>query len=135
MQLQGLHQGAPWSMDLFEVLKNDLLVELKLCNVGSSINKVRTTSPAYADDVTLAALSKNDLEVLITKCYNYSIKWRFEYNVSKCAVVIFGKDKCKSMKIKLGNTEIKESSNEPHLRIVLAPDDRVTRDYVNSRIQ
>ena len=62
--LQGIHQGAPCSMLMFEVYDNELLLELEACTPGVKICKTTINGVAYADDITLLALSKASLQTL-----------------------------------------------------------------------
>ena len=43
----------------------------------------------FADDIVLLAQSKEDLEIMLKIAYDYSLRWRFKFNLEKCAVVIF----------------------------------------------
>ena len=48
---------------------NDLISSLQQCGHGISIGGTVTTSPAHADDVTLMALFKSSLNILLEKAY------------------------------------------------------------------
>ena len=56
-------------------------------------------------------------------CNNYSCKWRFEYNASKCAVIVFNESKNdyskQNRKWQMGNNLIMEGINYTHLGIIL----------------
>ena len=45
-------------------------------------------SPTVAVEMVLVSFSKSGLDQMVALCYNYAMKWRFEYNAAKCAVVI-----------------------------------------------
>ena len=47
----------------------------------------------FADDIVLLANSKEDLKFLMGVVWEYSRKWRFNFNLDKSAVVIFEKEK------------------------------------------
>ena len=39
--------------------------------------------------MVLVYFSKSALDQMLALCYNYAMKWRFEYNAATCAVVIY----------------------------------------------
>ncbi|KAH3801430.1 hypothetical protein DPMN_155080 [Dreissena polymorpha] len=55
---------------------------------------LNVNSPTVADDMILIAFSKHALDSMMKLCYDYSCKWRFEYNPSKCAVIVFNEQRC-----------------------------------------
>jgi len=130
----GIHQGAPWSMILYQLFNDNLLKRLQESRFGCTIGDIIVTCPAFADDITLLAMSKYGLQSLMDVAYNYSKKWNYMYNVEKCAVVIFGKDKSPLKLIKLGNTEIKVSNSEPHLGIILTCDKKEVNKVIKKRV-
>jgi hypothetical protein len=134
LALQGLHQGAPCSMLMHQVYENDMIKEFKNCISGSVIENITVTSPAYADDISLVALSKKGLQRLFNIAYNFSVKWRFEFNISKCAIVIYGKDQYPSLSVTLGDIPVKVSDSEPHLGIILSGDAKCITEYINCRV-
>lgn len=103
------------------------------CGIGTSINDVISTCPGYADDITLLTLSKKGLQKLFDICYGFGIKWRVEFNISKCAIVIFGNYKQPSLCIRQGHSLISESFCEPYLGIILSYKDREIAKYVSDR--
>ena len=119
--LQGIHQGAPCSMFMFEIFTTKLLEQLSSCMFAIDLYGKKICSPAYADDLTVIALSKEGLQSMLSLVNKYSIKWRFEFNPSKCKTMIFsGKYNCKDKcEFKLGKTFINESKCEIMLGTVL----------------
>ena len=57
------------------------------------LNGLRIPSPSFADDITLLALHPSFLKTFMSICYNYGIKWRYEFNHSKSGIVTFGESK------------------------------------------
>ena len=55
---RGVHQGAPFSMNLYQVFINDLLRKLKENRFGVGIGNIDVTCPTSADDVAIIALYK-----------------------------------------------------------------------------
>jgi hypothetical protein len=69
---RGVHQGAPFSMKLYQVFINDMLSELRSCIYGVWLNDVDATCPSFADDTTVCALHKMGLNTLLEITYNHS---------------------------------------------------------------
>ena len=57
------------------------------------IRSRQLTSLSFADNITLLALHTSFLGVFMDMCHQYSIKWRYEFNHTKCGVVPFGGSK------------------------------------------
>ncbi len=93
--LQGIHQGAPLSMFLYEIGGNQLLYDLNNEIYGANILKVKLACPSFADDITLLALSHEGIQQLATIAFKYSKKWRVSMKPSRCKLRVFGKDKSK----------------------------------------
>ena len=85
--LQGVQQGAPLSLWLYEVFVNDLLVALKNTNLGAKIDNIIVTCPAYADDVAIVATTHGKLQSLLDVAYSHSVKWRYAYNADKSEIL------------------------------------------------
>ena len=58
------------------------------------MNRLSLPSSSSADDVTLLALYPTFLHTFMEMCYEYSIKWQYEFNHIKSGVVTFSE--CKS---------------------------------------
>jgi hypothetical protein len=71
----GVHQGAPWSMYLFQVNINDLLKNLKSSGLGANILQILTGNPAYADDLAIACLHKTMLQQQLNIVQLFSSTW------------------------------------------------------------
>ena len=77
-----------------------------------------------ADDLSLIALCKNDLEEMINICYDYSRKWRYTLNPTKTVVTVFGESSSRFSKMKskcewfLGSTTIREQPWYKHVGIL-----------------
>ena len=68
---------------------NELFYILSISGLGVCIYNCYTSCPTVADDMILMAFRREALQIMINICYNYSCKCRFEYNSSKCAVIVF----------------------------------------------
>ena len=53
----------------------------------------RFCSPAFADDLTVLALSKEGLQAMLHIIHKHSYKWRFDFNPKKCSIMVFGDKK------------------------------------------
>ena len=62
-------------------------------NYAIYMRSLQLTSPSFPDDITLLALHPSIISVLVDMCHQYSIKWRYEFNNTKCGVVTFGESK------------------------------------------
>ena len=118
--LQGIHQGAPCSMFFFELFENDLLNSLNVNTASAKCGNVTTGGIAYADDIAVIAISKEGIQRLVSTAYNYSRKWRFTFNPTKCSIINFGKEKKNCTNISMGNEIIKVVNHDVHLGVVLA---------------
>ena len=79
-----------------------------------------------ADEVALLALTKSDLDKMMTVSFEYSCKWRYTLNPAKSAVIVFGESKntrkrrANSRKWKLGNDTVTEQTVQRHVEILLS---------------
>ena len=87
---------------LFAIYINGLAEEIKRENLGAQLIKYRNGKIGilmFADDIALIAGEKEKLQKIMDLSYKYSLKWRFNFNYDKCAVMIF--DDIKKRKNKL----------------------------------
>ena len=91
--LQGTGQGRILAPFMYKVYINGLLNVLTNYCYSISVNRLSLPSPSFADDVTLLALYPTFLHTFMEMCYEYSIKWRYEFNHIKSGVVTFGECK------------------------------------------
>ena len=72
--------------------------------------------------MVLVSFSKHGLDHMLNICHNYAMKWRYEYNPSKCAVIVFNKSNTDYKKTQrqwmLGNKPLAEVEHYTHLGIV-----------------
>ena len=132
--LQGIHQGAPCSTLLFVLFENELLQLLKRLQESIKMCNVNVACPAFADDVSLVATSKDHMQSMFNIAYSYSCKWRFEFSPQKCKIVIFGKDRQADVHIRLGNHDVTESASETHLGVGLVTNKKCEAEFVQNRI-
>lgn len=88
----GVRQGCILSPWLYSLFINDLARELKRIGIGATINRLTHSQIClllYADDIVLLADSEKDMQRLMKCVHEYSRKWRFEVNHSKCGLIRF----------------------------------------------
>ncbi len=103
--LQGLHQGAPCSMLIFLVFINDLLSDLEMDHSKICIGNKIINNPAFADDICAIATTRSGLQSRFKIAYDYSQKWHFDFNPSKCRALAFSKDQALKINVTLGQVQ------------------------------
>ncbi len=77
---QGVHQGAPLSMMLFQVFMNPVIKEIKCMKIVAGISNIHLPCPTLADHLSLIALSIYAMQRMLNTALYFSKKWRFEFN-------------------------------------------------------
>ena len=109
----GVPQGSVLAPIMFQIYINDMHEGLK-----SYINM-------FADDAKLLKVikSQRDCEELqkdIDKIYEWSLKWKLEFNAKKCHVMELGKSRRRPIwEYKMGKEVIKKSKEEKDLGVVV----------------
>ncbi len=89
---QGVHQGDIFSMRLYGVNINAMLVELKQSPYGAYVGTILLACPTFADDLALIALYRTAINKQLGIANRYSNKWRYKYHPKKTNGLAFGKD-------------------------------------------
>ena len=122
--LQGTGQGRILAPFMYKVYINELLNELTQHSCALSLNSISLTSPSFADDITLLSIYRTFLSTFMNMCYEYSIKWRYEFNHLKSGIVTFGETKrvhSEAMKVRnwtLGSESVSELYEYKNLGVV-----------------
>lgn len=88
----GVRQGCGLSPVLFNIFINGLGVAIKDLGLGVKIDDGNKLSLLlYADDICVIANSKNELQRMMDAVSLYTRRWRFEINMKKTKVVVFGR--------------------------------------------
>ena len=132
--MRGVHQGAPMSMYLYTIFVNDLLRLIKNSGHGISVLNHITTSPIHADDLALQAMYKPSLNISLSIVYDYSVKWRYEFNTDKTVLMIWGKDMAPNISIKFGDNMLSPNTTCKHMGVQMCNDAKKMRDIYEERI-
>ena len=88
---QGVAQGFTLSPTLSLIFVDGLMKEIEI--KVSFLPSLQLNDLLFADDFVGLSDSKEGLQDMINVVHAYSKKWRFEANVTKCAVVVFRNEK------------------------------------------
>ena len=120
--LQGTRQGGISSPTLYLIYIDGLIKTLQDSGYGLCIFDKSFACPTVADDMCLVSFSKKGLDLMMNICYEYSCRWRFDYNHNKCAVVVFNENvkeyKTNKRIWKLGQDIVLEKDKYVHLGIL-----------------
>ena len=83
-------QGRILAPFMYKIYINSLLEELFSHSYAVFIYSIKLTSPPFADHISLIALQPSFLQTFMKICFQYSLKWCYEFNNSKSGVVTFG---------------------------------------------
>ena len=86
----GIHQGGYLSLVKYTAFINSLITELEQSALCSSIYQIKVSPVGYADDLATSATSKYKTDRIMSIVHNHGCKWRYSFNASKSAVLVFG---------------------------------------------
>ena len=114
---QVTHQGGITSPFLCLVYIDGLFRQLETSGYGICI---AGAGYSVADDMVLVSVSKYGLQKMMDICFNYSVKWRYMYNPSKCAVIVFNEPKhfIANRLWRLGDSVVNEVVDYTHLGVI-----------------
>ena len=116
---QGVKQGAILSMLLYVCFINCVIKEMLESELGCTVLHVKTSCIGYADDIAALATDHLSMQRLIYMAYLASCKWRFEFSLKKCAVLIFGDIGQSKETFYLGSDPIVSSNSYNHVGVNL----------------
>lgn len=119
--LQGTRQGSKSSPLLYLLFVDGLIKLLEQSGYGICIYDLNACSPTVADDMVIVSFSRFGLQRMIDICHRYSKSWRYEYNPSKCSVIIFnGSTNINADRFvwKLDETALKVTDKYKHLGVI-----------------
>ena len=85
----GLKQGCLASPTLFSIYLNSLIEEIDSLNCGVKVDDSMVAILAYADDITLIAITEQQLDILLSTLNDWCFKWRMSINQEKTQVIHF----------------------------------------------
>src|SRR5262249_34414876 len=65
---------------------------------GATFGKVKIALLMFADDIVLIANSKKELREMMKYTYEYSLRWKFNFNYDKCGVITFEEKQLRKIK-------------------------------------
>ena len=119
----GIHQGGILSLNKYLVFINGLLIELENSKLCCKISNIPSSPAGYADDLATATVSKFRTDQVHNIVNRYGMKWRFNFNAGKSAVLVFGEDRKssilnrKSRVFRLGHEGVKEKESYDHVGV------------------
>jgi hypothetical protein len=111
---QGVPQGAPLLMILFQIPLNLLLNAIQESWLGANIGNTQIGCPTSADDIGMVTTGQTQMQGLVDIAHGYSIKWRFKFSSHKCMVLVYG-DNQEQCTITLGNELLQQVSLAKYL--------------------
>ena len=79
----GIHQGGFLSSTKYIAFINPLVEKLEQSNLCCTIGTIKASPVSYADDLATACPTKRRTDQVLEMVYNFSRKWRFQFNAKK----------------------------------------------------
>ena len=132
---QGVRQGSVTSTWFFLLFIDNLLHMLQESGTGCTIGSLRLGNPTLADDLVLISPNMKSLEKALDIVYEYSKKWRFSFNMTKCNLVVFSPKRPPSnLMVKFGPAKMTQNDSATHVGIELHTSIK-SSSAINARIQ
>ena len=131
---QGVQQGAPLSMLLYELFMNDLLSQLRSSKLGACIDDIEITCPSYADDTAIVATHPCKMQCLLDMAFEHSTKWRYRFNALKSEVLCLDHKKNK-VTFWLGKEVLPVVHKCKHLGTIMTPHVKEEVKFVKDNIR
>ena len=119
----GIHQGSFLSLTKYVAFINELIVQLEESTLCCMIRGISISPVGYADDLAAATTSKRKTDRVHEIVHEYGNRWRFQFNASKSAVLVFGESNkdhdrlSKDRIFKLGGARVKEKCTYDHVGV------------------
>ena len=117
---QGVHQGGVLSMVLYQFFIDPLLQEITSTGLGCRIYGTDVSAPTQADDISLVTLFPKNSQTLLNIAYSHSVKWRYDFNVDKCCVILYSRGRNKQQsQLYLGGKQLMQVDSSKHMGVLL----------------
>jgi hypothetical protein len=130
---QGVHQGAPLSMLLFQIFMNPLIKELRSMKLGARICDINITCPTLADDLAIVALTLFAMQKMLNTCLQFSRRWRFLFNALKSYLLCYGKSNA-DVNVYLDGEVIAKVKSSKHVGTLLVTKGGKDNDFTETKI-
>ncbi|KAK9819977.1 hypothetical protein WJX72_004720 [[Myrmecia] bisecta] len=121
---QGAAQGCPLSPTLYSVYVNGMLEEVSNTGRGIKVGDHVIPATMFADDFKGMEETPGKLQEIIDVCTSYANRYRFQANVSKSAVMMYGpaEPTTPDMQLKWGTQTIPEVDQYAYLDLEFTAD-------------
>ncbi len=116
------------------LLNEMLLKPLTRSPYSIHIDDLCVSCPAYADDLTIIAISVRALQELLNIVYDFSCKWRLQFNPKKCKIIVYGNDRMDHKDFTLGSDIIERCKAHIHVGTTMYPSSSEVSKYVRDKI-
>ena len=119
----GIHQGGTLSLIKYIIFNYDVVQELEDSNLCCTIGTIKISPASYPDDLATATTSKNRTDRVHQIVHGFGNRWRFKFNASKSALMVFGEGINSNRKNKehrvftLGRERVKEKDTYDHVGV------------------
>ena len=119
----GIHQGGYLSLVKYTAFIDSLIEDLNKSELCSAIYKIPSSPVGYADDLAASTVSKNKMDQVMDKVYQHGCDWRYAFNASKSAVLVYGETPHKSRigniyrMFSLGGSRVMEKQYYDHMGV------------------
>ena len=86
----GIHQGGYLSLVKYTAYIDSLIMTLAQSGLCTEMYRVKTSPVGYADDLAACTITKRKMDLVMQEVYQHGCDWRYSFNASKSAVLIFG---------------------------------------------
>jgi hypothetical protein len=116
---RGLREGSVLSPILYAIFIDGIIDKIRGC-IGANVGSFSYRALLYVDDIVLVSESAQDLQAMLNCCQTYADDHSFQFSISKCQVVVFGKDEDFAFQLKLMGEDMAQVSHYKHLGLTLS---------------
>lgn len=115
----GVRQGSALSPILFSIFISGVVEAWKAKGIGVSIGGNKVAGLLFADDIVLLAENEREMHTALVVMEEHASKWRYRFNIGKCAVMVAGKAKPTKEKWRLQGQAVSETKEYKYLGVVI----------------